>query len=218
MKGKLIAFEGIDGSGKSTQFLRIFAWLKEQGYLTAGSLEPNDQSNLSGRLIRNMLSDDVPMIENPVEFQRLYVIDRAQDFFCYIRPFLQEDSERLYLMDRFCMSTIAYGMLYNQSADYFIELHKQVIGPLFVWPHLNIVVDMPANKAMTRVERRFKKIKKSDFFEQEQKLEKIRMNYLALAKHDLFRDNTVVINGDQLESEVFEDIKRVLLPILPVEN
>src|SRR3989344_2893302 len=177
MSGLLIAFEGIDGSGKSTQFLRAVVWTKESGYRTACSFEPNDQSNPTGKLIRQILDGEVPAPKNPAEFQRLYVIDRAQDFFCYVKPYLEKNGERIYFVDRFGLSTIAYGMLSEYSADYFIELHKQIIGPEFFWPNLNIIIDLPADLALKRIG---KERDRTQMFEKIKTLDRIRQNYLTL--------------------------------------
>jgi|SRR3989338_2840522 len=149
-KGLLISFEGIDGAGKRTQVIKTKEWLEELGEKVVWSSEPNDVSGVFGTQIRKILKHELSGPEDPIEFQRIYILDRAQDIFFFIKPALNEG--KIYLMERFALSTIAYGMLSGKSADFFIEMHKQILGPSMIWPHLTILLDLPAKVAMERLD------------------------------------------------------------------
>ncbi len=149
--------------------------------------------------------------DDSFEFQRMYVLDRAQDIFCFIEPFLQKGPDHVYIIVRYAHSTINYGMLSGKPAEEFIKLHEDIIGPYMIWPDITIFIDISAEEAIRRMT---VDGEVPQFFEKEDKLKKIRQNYLQLAQHPKFKDSIVVVNGEQSEDEVFEDIKKILLPKL----
>lgn len=109
MRGLFVAFEGIDGAGKFTQIHRVMDWLEGLNYPVGWSSEPNDSLSPMGKHIRSVLKRKIDGPKDPVEFQRMYVLDRGQDTFCFIGPFLAEGG--IYLIERHGLSTVAYGML-----------------------------------------------------------------------------------------------------------
>jgi len=208
MRGFFIAFEGIDGCGKFTQLHKTKAWLEKLSFLTAWSREPNDISSLIGKAIKEMLQGERFKPKNPFEFQRLYVLDRAQDLFVFIDPWLSRTNS-VFLMERFALSTIAYGMLSGKPAQVFIDLHEEVIGPRMIWPDLNIVLDVSAEETIKRISSDSNRTQK-ELFEKLETLAKVRQNYLSLTDFPKFKDSTVVINSERTTDEVFEDVKTVI--------
>lgn len=210
MAGFFVAFEGIDGAGKYTQLREARQWLEHLGYAVRWSSEPNDQSSPIGRLIRAMLRGDMSRTEDPVEFQRLYVIDRAQDIFCAIQPALA--SGMVYLIERYALSTIAYGMLSGAPTDVFFDLHRQVVGPAMRWPDLTILLDLPVEEA---IQRKTAAGAMPQLFEKAAFLERVRQNYLTLTTAPLFRDRIAVINGSGDIATVAERVSKAIEPRLP---
>lgn len=213
MNGLLIAFEGIDGCGKQTQLNKTRLWLESLGFSVQFSHEPNEESSPIGKTIKKILSGEMPMPEEAAEFQRLYVIDRAQDTIAYILPALRKG--HIYLIERFALSTIAYGMLSGKPAEFFIKMHQDVIGSHLVWPHRNIILDVSAEEAIRRIA---VNRGRPEYFERADLLSRIRNHYLALADLPEFRARTVVTNGERTPDEVFEDVKRAIEPILPARK
>ncbi len=207
MKGKLIALEGIDGCGKDSQAERTISWLQKLGFDVKFSREPSDTP--IGQTIRKMLRGEMPKIADAKEFQRLYVIDRAQDIVSTIKPRL--DAGNICLMGRFTFSTVAYGMLDGISAEEIMEMHEQIIGAHLIWPDLNIIFDIPSKEALRRIE---KGRDRKEFFEKEAWLEKIRQNYLQVAEHPRFKNSTVIIDASPDEEKIFQDVKKSIEPIL----
>jgi dTMP kinase len=224
IRGFFIAFEGIDGTGKETQLLKTREWLERMypDRFVAWSSEPNDQSSPIGQTIRKILQHNetfsalrTRVKENPIELQRMYVVDRAQDIFCFIEPVIR--SGGIYLIERYGFSTIAYGMLSGEPAETFIELHKQVLGPSLVWPDLTVLIDISAETAVQRIKKRIddKKLfdgveRAEELFEKQEMLERVRANYLSLVHHSEFKDNIAVVSGEQSKEKVFEDIKLII--------
>lgn len=212
MKGLLIAFEGIDGAGKFTQLSKTKEWLESLGSSVASSSEPNDASPM-GKTIRKMLQHEEPMPEDPVEFQRMYIIDRAQDIFARVNPFIRYGG--IYLIERFAFSNIAYGMLSGKPAQFFIDLHKSVLGPSMLWPHLTVIIDVSGKEG---AKRRAETTGRLEYFEKENLLENVRKNFLEIARLPEFSPRIVVIDGEREPETVFEDVKKAIERILPTQK
>ncbi|MEK7086769.1 MAG: dTMP kinase [Patescibacteria group bacterium] len=207
MPGFFIAFEGIDGCGKFTQLEKTKKWLKELGFSVHSSSEPNEDYPL-GRTIKEMLrgKSKIPKPESVLEFQRLYILDRAQSIICFIKPALEEPNS-IYLIERFALSTFAYGMLSGETAEVFMNLHNETMGPAMLWPDLTILIDIPAKTAMRRINANRSE---TELFEKEKTLERVRRNYIFLLGHWFFKDKVILIDGEASEDEVFENVKRVV--------
>lgn len=226
-KGLLIAFEGIDGAGKFTQLKKTEHWLEDGKYPVHWSSEPNDRSSPIGMTIRAMLQRKRDKPDDPVEFQRMYVIDRAQDIFVHIKEHLERDG--IYLIERYAFSTMAYGMLSGEPLERFLELHREVIGKSMIWPHRTILLDISGRAGMSRIEEKLNARRSGDgplpiftrepeYFERIDWLEKIRQNYLKIARLPEFIHKTAVINAERDEEEVFADIKKAIEVILPTSK
>ncbi len=100
--GRLIAFEGLDGSGKSTQLERLAAHLRAAGCDVVTTREPTEFP--SGQRIREMARSGEQL--EPEEELRWFVEDRRVHVDQVIRPELR--AERIVLTDRYYLSTVAY--------------------------------------------------------------------------------------------------------------
>lgn len=217
--GVVIAIEGIDCAGKLTQCELLRAWLESHLGRVVFWSEPNDTTSLIGKQIRAMLNREMERESDPVEFQRMYVIDRAQSVFCFLRPNIKAGV--ITLLDRYALSTIAYGMLSGFPAEVFIQLHRNVLGPSMVWPDLSVIIDISADTAIERLKERAKNTdgpkagRQADFFERADHLARVRENYLVLAKRTDI-GGVAVVNGEQSAEAVFETIKKVIEPLLHI--
>jgi dTMP kinase len=101
-KGLLIAFEGIDGTGKSTQLELLANYLRARGYDVVTTREPTDGPY--GRKIRALYTErDQHSLEEELE---LFVEDRRQHVRELIKPALEQG--KIVLTDRYYFSTAAY--------------------------------------------------------------------------------------------------------------
>lgn len=183
--GLFVAFEGIDGCGKSTTLQSLAADFRRSGQRITVTHEPTDGP--IGKRIYDILYGRQPMIP-PLDLQRLYIEDRREHIAAVIEPALDRDD--LVFCDRYWLSTIAYGML-SAEADTFIAMHREILGEHFLKPEVTLLFDLPATSAMERLGGRSGDL---DFFEKVEKQERIRENYLALVKRaDVGRVET--ING-----------------------
>jgi len=110
--GRLVAFEGLDGSGKSTQLELLAARLRKAGCDAVTTREPTEFS--SGQRIREMARSGEEL--EPEEELRWFVEDRRAHVDEVIVPALRAD--RIVLTDRYYLSTVAYqgarGLDYEQ--------------------------------------------------------------------------------------------------------
>ena len=95
-QGILIVFEGIDGSGKSTQAERIFNRLKNLGFPLSFFREPTD--SIYGKIIRKILSGKIPRRTPEAELY-LFLRDREEDVVRNIRPAIARGE--IVLLDRY---------------------------------------------------------------------------------------------------------------------
>lgn len=177
MTGLFVAFEGIDGSGKSTPISSIAKRLEEAGHSALVTHEPRHESSY-GRQIYDILHGRLPMV-SPLALQRLYVIDRLHHVKEEIEPALSRGE--IVIADRYWLSTLAFGML-DTSLQTLIDLHEEVFEGHFLKPDLTFLFDLPAEVAIDRLH----KIEKGkDHFEKIEKEKRVRENYLRLARADL---------------------------------
>lgn len=212
IRGFLLTFEGMDASGKFTQSEKTRDWLESLGYNVAVAKEPNDQSSPMGIRIREMLRGEAERPSDAFEFQRLYVIDRAQNFFVWYLKFLERGLGNVDIIERYALTTLAYGMLSGHPPEDFIRLHEEVIGPRMIWPDLTILLDIPAEEAVCRIANGRDHV---EFFEKEKTLVQVRKNYLQARNIGPFAGRVVVVDGMPAADEVFQSVKAAILPLLP---
>lgn len=205
-KGLFLVFEGIDGSGKTSQLKRTKEYLESKGYDVVTTREPGG-TPISEK-IRSLLLDP----ENRAMVDRcellLYGAARAQHLAEVILPALKEG--KAVLCDRFSLSTAAYQG-YGRGIDLSVLAAVHSVAASGVNPDLTLVIDVPVEVSAERVavsrgepKDRLEQ-EKSDFFR------RVRQGFLTEAEKD---DAIVVINGVQSEAAVFADISGALENVL----
>ncbi len=196
----LITFEGIDGSGKSTQVRRLQRRLKDIGAEPLLVREPGGTA-LSER-VRALLLDPAAEIAPRAELL-LFAAARAQLVDEAVRPALA--AGRPVLADRFCDSTTAYqgagrGLA---EAEWLAGFHRFTTGGLI--PDRTFVVDVPLEVAARRRGREADRMEAAGaaFFE------RVRTGYLALAERE--PERVRVLDGTRpigaLADEVWEEVE-----------
>ncbi|SIS84937.1 dTMP kinase [Alicyclobacillus vulcanalis] len=148
-KGLFIAFEGIDGAGKTTQLLRIAAWLEAQGFAVVVTREPG--GTRIGDAVRAILLDPRHQEMAPRTEALLYAASRAQHVEELIRPALMRGE--IVLCDRFVDASIAYQGAGLGLGEAWVEaLNDYALGGLR--PDLTLWFDLDWATARARLHAR----------------------------------------------------------------
>ncbi len=143
--GRLIAFEGTEGAGKSTQLQRAAETLRAEGHRVAVTAEPG--STPLGRHLRELMLHDRGAPPVPLAELFLYLADRAQHVVEVIEPALADGS--IVLTDRFFASTIAYQG-YGRGLDLVSLTRADAWARADLQPHLTLLLDVPVRIGLER--------------------------------------------------------------------
>lgn len=198
--GKLISFEGSEGSGKSTQLSQLAARLQKEGRSVVTTREPGGTE--TGEQIRNIIVHNSKGDEMCAETELLlFAAARAQLVREVIVPALQKGT--IVLTDRFLDSSTVYqGIGRNLAADPVAQINRFAVGN--VMPDLTIVVDVPAEVGLARIRQRASDLPDRMERENIDFYKKVREGYLVLAKG--MADRFVVIDGTQSQEVVAKKI------------
>ncbi len=143
--GIFITFEGVEGSGKTTQVALLADRLQQAGYPVVTTREPGG-TPISDR-IRAVVLDQSRVEIHPHTEALLMCAARAQLVHEVIRPAL--DSGHVVICDRYSDSTFAYqGYARGQDSATLRELNDFATGGLV--PHLTLLLDLPAESGLQR--------------------------------------------------------------------
>lgn len=143
--GCLIAFEGTEGAGKSTQMQRAAAVLREAGHRVELTAEPG--ATALGQQLRDLLLHGRETTPVPLAELFLYLADRAQHVEQVIAPALAAGA--LVLTDRFSASTIAYQG-YGRGLDLAVVTRADTWARGGVRPQLSLLLDCPVHVGLQR--------------------------------------------------------------------
>jgi len=197
-RGKFITFEGLDGSGKSTQVEKLARSLRAHGVSVTITREPGGTS--AGEKIRDVLLHSATSGLSPLAEMALMFASRAQHIHEVILPALAEG--RVVLCDRFTDSTEAYqGGGRKLGSKPVLQLHEILCGNL--QPDLTILLDNEVSFSVERARRRNRKQKNSraekdeNRFEQENRafFGRVRGAYLAIAAREPHRVQVINARG-----------------------
>ncbi len=206
--GKLISFEGSEGSGKSTQITRLAEYLVELGRDVVTVREPGGTE--IGEQIRNIIVHNSKGDEMCAETELLlFTAARAQLVREVIAPALLKGA--CVLSDRFLDSSTVYqGIGRNLALDPVNQINRFAVGN--VMPDLTIVLDVPTKVSLQRIRQRATDLPDRMERENIDFYEKIRAGYLVLAKG--MPNRFVVIDGtlkpDQIARKIRAAVKKVV--------
>ena len=147
--GKLITFEGGDGSGKSTQLALTITWLQEQGIDVVQTFEPGG-SDLGQEIRKLLLSGEhVPV---PACELLLFLADRAQHVEQVIKPALA--AGKWVVCDRYSDSTWAYQLAGRKLQDDGLLMQMLDFAELGLKPDMTIWLDLSVEDAAKRMAER----------------------------------------------------------------
>jgi dTMP kinase len=211
MPATFITFEGIEGSGKSTQISRLLQYLTEQRRPVTLTREPGGTP--IGDQVRKVLLDPANRLLDPTAELLLYAASRAQHLREVIRPALAEG--RIVLCDRFSDATLAYqGYGRGLSVPVIRELDRIVTTGLR--PALTVLLDLPAEIGLGRARGRnaSEGLHSEARFENEDLVfhNRVRDGYLQLAAQEPGRIR--IVNAARSPEEIQVDVRKIVDDVL----
>ena len=184
-----IAFEGLDGSGSSTQAKLLENALRQQEKEVVLTKEPTN--NVIGGLIRGVLTHEWSL---PMEgFQLLFAADRSHHLAREIEPCLADG--KIVITDRYILSTLAFGAIDIDDPQWLYSLNSK-----FRWPDITFLLKVRPEVCMQRI---MGSRPSTEFYEKEEKLRKVWENYEKLAGQ---YENIYIIDGEQSIDEIHKEV------------
>lgn len=198
--GKLISFEGAEGSGKSTQISRLAAHFQQTHREVITTREPGGTE--IGEQIRNIIVHNSKGDEMCAETELLlFTAARAQLVREVIAPALLRGA--IVLSDRFLDSSTVYqGIARNLAADPVNQINRFAVGN--VMPDLTVVIDVPTEVSLARLKRRASDLPDRMERENIDFYKKVREGYLVLAKG--MPERFIVVDGTKTEDAIARKI------------
>lgn len=207
-KGKsiFISFEGVEGSGKTTQMNMLHAHLLRMKIDVMATHEPGG-TRLGEEIRRILLNPDFKEM-HPYTETALYAADRAQHVHEIIRPALEKG--KVVLCDRYIDSSLAYqGVARRVGMEGVQNLSEWVADDLY--PDLTILLEIPYKVGLRRLERRNIDADRMEG-QPETFHEQVQEAYKTLAK--FFSHRFVSLNGADKPDRIHHLVMQHVLPLL----
>lgn len=192
---KIIAFEGIDGSGKSYQIRLLSQWLSNNfiDYKLVGDLSSTEV----GRFLSSLIIDRHSQYKlTNVELAFLFTVARSHSFSPYI------ESEMFILKDRYLASTYSYLLYKQPNCSELFNIISSMTKP----PSLTIFIDTPVSKCLTRISKR----SVSDRFDREANEESLNIKREAYLDYASFcKEPFITLDGSKSAEYLHEEIVKV---------
>jgi len=206
--GTFITFEGLDGSGKTTQLRLLANFLRSQGADVLITREPGGTP--VGLRLRAALLDAQEEVD-PLTELLVFAADRAQHVRRVLRPALE--AGQIVLSDRYADATKAYqGAGRGFSPELISEIVQLATEGLV--PDLTLLFDLSVTESSARTRRRSEGKKKGDRLDSEDAEfhSRVREAYLGLAEREPERFRILTSNGSV--EETHEQVKEIVVPFL----
>lgn len=197
-----LSFEGIEGSGKSTQIKNLTQHLNDQGYDTLTLREPG--GTIFGENLRAAILNSTEPLA-PIAEAYLFASARAQLLTEKILPHLKRPKSAV-LLDRYIDSSLAYqGVARGLGIETILNIHLQ--NPLNILPQKTFYLEIPLEVSL---ERQDKRGNVKDYFESEksQFTQKLIDGFKTCTEY--FPERIAIINGQDSAEKVFENILKEL--------
>lgn len=211
MPGLFVAFEGGEGSGKTTQARMLAIWLRDQGYDVVQTREPG--ATKIGMRLRAILLDAAERGLSARSEALLYAADRAEHVEKVIRPALQRGA--IVVCDRYVDSSLAYqGAGRALDPEDVSKINAWATGGLV--PHLTVLIDTPPQIGLARIGGAADRIESEPL----EFHERVRKGFRALAA--AAPDRYLVVDGtlppEQITRAVQDRTREILPDPVPQET
>ncbi len=192
-RGLFIALEGVDGSGSSTQTKMLVDLLREKGFDSVATKEPNPEGKVEP-VIRGYLGNDDGL---PALDALLFAADRVDHSCRLVRGWLE--SKKIVVSDRYLESSVAYQTSQGLSESWVLAINRFALKP-----DLTIIMDIDPEISLKR------KTSPRERFERAAFLSSVRARFLERAA----RMGYDVVDASKPLDEVHNTIVKAVLPLL----
>ncbi len=200
MYGKLIVFEGVDGSGKTTQARLLYKRLDAAGLNPMYTREPTDGPY--GTQIRALARNSALTPEVSMD---LFIRDRREHVETKMIPALRDG--RIVVCDRHWWSTAAYQSETLEDVDYIESLHIGWVPT----PFLIVLMDADPVETMVRIRSREAVAEDINTFDNVKFLQKCRVHYAHLSRNC---PDLLLIDGGGRAEDIHETIASHVMRVL----
>ena len=204
-KNFFIAFEGIDGSGKSTQVKLLSEKLKQEGFKIYTTFEPTDSP--IGSVIKNIFRHRIEADHRTIA--GLYVADRLDHLLNKTNGILKKTEEGYTVItDRYYFSSYAYQGT-HMSLDWVIQANS--LSAELLRPDLTIFIDVPPEVSMQRLSEGRDMIQ---LYESLENLHNVRAKYFEAFDKLKNDENIFIVDGNRSFEDIFNDVWNKVFPLL----
>lgn len=200
-----ITFEGVEGSGKSTQAQLLAETLTHLGHQVSLTREPG--WGKLGELIRKVILDERDLELDPFVELCLFCADRAQHVRDFIKPKLQ--AGEIVICDRYFDSTVVYQGN-GRKLDKRLVNKIAEASTLDLIPEVTFLLNLPVKTGLARLKGRGEITKMDE--EPLEFHELIRQGYMLRAKRE--PDRIKNINADRDIEDIYEEIKSIAMDLI----
>lgn len=204
-KHLFIAFEGIDGSGKSTQASILAERLNAEGHAVYLTNEPS-HGNI-GRLIRTILKGEDTLDERAIA--ALFAADRLDHILNEKDGILKKLETEIVICDRYYFSSYAYHGT-HMDMDWVINTNAMSAGLLR--PDVTIFIDVTPEESMSRIAGNRETV---ELYENLENLTAVRTKYYEAFDKLMREEMIAVVDGNREKTEVSEDIWKLVRKLMP---
>ncbi|MFO7914021.1 MAG: dTMP kinase [Desulfotignum sp.] len=203
--GRFLVFEGLDGSGKTTQMTRLKKRLASMGIKAVNTCEPTEGP--VGALIRKMLAGRIS--SDPRTIAALFAADRTDHL---VKPEtgvqVLVEKGRVVLCDRYYFSSYAYHAR-DMDMEWIITLNS--VNARILRPDLTIFIDVAPETCLERIRAGRHRL---DMYEKIDILQQVRHNYFTAFDRLRGTEKVVTVDGNASEDAVEQSIWQHLQPFV----
>ena len=201
-RGKFIVFEGIDGSGKSTQIELLKNNLEKRGLKCLSTLEPT--YGMVGEVLHDILSGK--KMADPKVTASLFVADRLDHILNSEDGVLKSINEgTTVICDRYYFSSYAYQSV-EVPREWVISANRLAADTLR--PDVTIFIDISAEVAMDRISKNRDSI---ELYENRERLERVREGYFSAFEIFKSEEKVFVVDGNRSVLEIADEIEKIVV-------
>lgn len=201
-RGKFIVFEGIDGSGKSTQIKLLSKKLAQRGVKCRETLEPT--YGMVGGVLHDILSGKISA--DPKVTASLFVADRLDHILNENDGVLKDiENGETVICDRYYFSSYAYQSV-EVPRDWVISANRLAFETLR--PDCTIFIDISADTAMERISNNRDNI---ELYETKERLSAVRDGYFSAFELMKNEEKIFVVDGNRSIEEIADEIEKFVI-------